>query len=103
MHYEWDRAKNSANDRKHGYSFETGTLVFRDPRCVIYPDRIDEITGEMRWHAIGAARIEPDAAVVLLVVHAYRENKNDEETVRIISVREAGKHELRRYQEQEMD
>jgi len=103
MQYEWDEAKNLANDRKHGYSFQIATLVFRDPRCVIYPDRIDERTGEVRWHAVGAARIEPDAAVVLLVVHAYRENKNDEETIRIISGREAGKHELGRYQKQEMD
>jgi uncharacterized DUF497 family protein len=42
-------------------------LVFEDERCLIGPDCIDE-TGERRWHAIGAARIEPEVAVVLLVV-----------------------------------
>jgi uncharacterized DUF497 family protein len=103
MRYEWDAAKNLRNQQKHGYSFEIGTLVFNDERCVIYSDRIDENTGEARWHAIGGASIEPAAAVVLLVVHVCRENKDDEETIRIISVREADKHDLRRYQEQEMD
>jgi uncharacterized DUF497 family protein len=59
--------------------------------------------GEQRWHAIGAARIEPDAAVVLLVVHVYREETNGKETIRIISARRAEKNDLRRYQEQKME
>ena len=62
-------------------------------------DRIDEDTGEERWHAIGAVSNEPYAAVVLLVVHVYREMKDDQETIRIISAREAGKNDARRYQE----
>ena len=103
MRYEWDAAKSILNRQKHGYSFEMATLVFNDECCVVYPDRIDKNTGEERWHAIGAAQIEPDAAVVLLVVHVYREHNNDEETIRIISAREASNHDLRRDQEQEMD
>ena len=47
--------------------------------------------------------IEPEAATVLLVVHAYRENAYGEEIIRIISARAAEKHEIRRYQEQAMD
>ncbi len=78
------------------------TLVFEDERCLIGPDRIDE-TGERRWHAIGAVRIEREVTVVLLVVHAYREDDHGEEIIRIISARRAEKHELRRYQEQAMD
>jgi uncharacterized DUF497 family protein len=66
------------------------------------PDRIDE-TGEQRWHAVGAARIEPDAAVVLLVVHVYREETNGEEITRVISDRKAEKNDVRRYQEQKME
>jgi len=76
-------------------------LVFDDERCLIGPERIDE-TGERRWHAIGAARIEPEIAVVLMVVHAYREDDYGEEIIRIISARRAEKHEIRRYQEQAM-
>jgi uncharacterized DUF497 family protein len=71
MCYEWDEDKNPLNQRKHGISFEMAALVFEDERCLVRTDRIDEM-GEQRWHAIGAARIEPDAAVVLLVVHVYR-------------------------------
>ena len=102
MRYEWDQAKNRRNQRKHeGISFELAALVFEDERCLIGPERIDE-TGERRWHAIGAARIEPEA-VVLLVVHAYRKDDHGEEIIRIISARRAEKHEIRRYQEQAMD
>ena len=72
-------------------------LVFEDERCLIGLDRIDE-TGEWRWHAIGAARIAREVAIVLLVVHAYREDDHGEEIIRIISARRAEKHEIRRYQ-----
>ena len=40
---------------------------------------------------------------MLLVVHVYREDYRGEEIIRIISARAADKHEIRRYQEQEMD
>jgi hypothetical protein len=102
MQYEWDESKNRLNQRKHGISFEVAALAFEDERCLVRLDRIDE-AGEQRWHAIGAARIEPDAAVVLLVVHVYREETNGEETIRIISARRAEKNDLRRYQEQKME
>jgi len=103
VRYEWDEAKNRQNQRKHGgISFELAALVFEDECCLIGPDRIDE-TGEQRWHAIGEVRIEPEGAAVLLVVHAYREDCYGEQVIRIISARRAEKHEIRRYQEQEMD
>jgi uncharacterized DUF497 family protein len=92
------------NQRKHdGISFEMATLVFEDERCLIYPDRIDSKTREQRWHALGAAQIEPDGPAVLLVVHAYREDYYGEEITRIISARAAEKHEIRRYQEEAME
>ena len=105
MRYEWDKAKNLHNQQKHnGISFELAALVFEDERCIVGPDRIDDETGEQRWHAIGAVRIEPGAAAaVLLVVHAYREDDHGEEIIRIISARAAEKHEIRRYQDQAMD
>ena len=77
-------------------------LVFEDDRCLIGLDRIDE-TGERRWHAIGTARIEPEVAIALLVVHVYREDDHGEEIIRIISARRAENHEIRRYHEQAMD
>ncbi len=103
MRYEWDERKNRRNQRKHeGISFELGALVFEDDRCLIGADRIDK-TGEQRWHALGAVRVEPDIEAVLLVVHAYREDEHGEEIIRIISARRAEGHEIRRYQEQEAD
>jgi uncharacterized DUF497 family protein len=103
VRYEWDEGKNRRNQRKHGgISFELAALVFEDERCFVGPDRIDE-TREQRWHAIGAAHIETETAVVLLVVHAYREDCHGEKIVRIISARRAEKHEIRRYREPAMD
>jgi uncharacterized DUF497 family protein len=78
-------------------------LIFEDEFCLVAPDRIDPKTGEQRWHAIGAAGIEPGAVAVLLVVHVYREEHNGEEVIRIISARAAEKHEIRRYQDQKTD
>jgi uncharacterized DUF497 family protein len=77
-------------------------LVFEDEGRLIELDRVDE-AGEQRWHALGAVSIRPGIAAVLLVVHAYREEINGEETIRIISARRAGKNDVRRYQEQAVD
>jgi uncharacterized protein len=76
--------------------------VFEDAGCLVVPN-INDGTGEQRWHAIGAVRIEPDVAAVLLVVHAYIEDRNGEEIIRIISARRAENREIRRYQEQAME
>ena len=102
MRYEWDEEKSRLNQKKHRISFEMAALAFEDECCLVRPDRVDE-TGEQRWHAIGAARLSPDASVVLFVVHVYREEINGEEITRIISARRANKDDFRRYQEQEMD
>ena len=101
--YEWDERKNRLNQRKHdGIRFELGAQVFDDPDCLIVPDRIDE-AGEQRWHAMGAVLLDPGAALVLIVVHVYRENCDGEESIRILSARRAGKDDVRRYKEQALD
>jgi hypothetical protein len=102
VRYEWEERKNRLNQAKDGISFEMAALVFEDKGCLVRLDRTDE-TGEQRWHAIGAARIEPDAPVVLLVVHVYREESNGEEIIRVISARKAEKNDVRRYQEQTVE
>jgi uncharacterized DUF497 family protein len=103
MRYEWDERKNRENQRKHdGISFELGTLVFDDENYLIRMDRVDE-TGEQRWHAIGSVSPHPGLSTVLLVVHVYRRYGDGEETIRIISARRAGPHDVRRYQEQKVD
>ena len=63
--FEWDEAKNRANQAKHGVSFERARLAFADPRRVIRPDlshsaleqrffRLGLVDGRSRsanWHA----------------------------------------------------
>jgi uncharacterized DUF497 family protein len=96
MRFEWDSKKNRINQLNHGgIAFESAALVFDDPHVIFRKDRI--VSGEQRGHAIGAAE-----GAVLVVVHVYRmENGNgDEETIRIISAREANKREHRIYIQQ---
>jgi len=71
--------------------------------CLVLPDRADDETSELRWHAIGKAQIEAGFEVLLLVSYVDREDDNGEQIIRIISARAAEKHEIRRYQEQEME
>lgn len=96
MRFEWDSKKNRINQLNHGgIAFESAALIFDDPHVIFHKDRI--VSGEQPWHAIGDAE-----GAVLLVVHVYRmENGNgDEETIRIISARQANKREPRIYLQQ---
>ena len=103
MRYEWDERKNRQNQRKHGgISFQLAALAFEDEDRLVGLDRVDE-GGEQRWHLLGNAILGPGFSAVLLVVHAYREDRNGQEIIRIISARRADKHELRRYQAQTLD
>ena len=40
MAFEWDAAKNQANIRKHGVSFETAQRIFEGPILTWFDDRI---------------------------------------------------------------
>jgi uncharacterized protein len=91
--FEWDEQKNESNLRKHGVLFEDAVLAFDDPRCLIYPERVE--AGETRWHAIGAVE---GSYLFLTVVHTYRE-EGVEQIVRVISARRATTRERERYAE----
>jgi hypothetical protein len=52
MRVEWDQAKNQINQTKHDVDFETAQLVFDDPCCVTFVERVTD--GEERWQAIGS-------------------------------------------------
>jgi len=95
MRFEWDSRKDRINQTKHsGLDFETAARVFDDPNVVLLHDRV--IDGEQRWFAIGAV-----SSALLLVVHVYSEDDiNGEETIRIISAREANQRERRTYIQQ---
>ncbi|MEP7364255.1 MAG: BrnT family toxin [Acidobacteriota bacterium] len=92
MRVEWDQKKNVSNQIKHGIDFETAKLVFDDPYCVNFVERVTD--GEERWHAIGLI----EDVIVVVVVHTYEE-KNSEEVIRIISARSATRRERNLYAE----
>lgn len=88
MRVAWDEAKNVANQRKHGVSFEEAKELFvsRIDYLEIFDDAHSDI--EDRFIAIG-----PISRGLVLVVWTER----DEDTIRIISARCATKHEKHLY------
>ncbi|WP_462121026.1 BrnT family toxin [Methylorubrum thiocyanatum] len=97
IRFEWDPAKAASDLRKHGVSFETAELVFRDPFALTFLDRIER--GELRWLTIGMV----GSTKIISVAHADREedeNGNTTEIIRIISARKAVPAEKRRYEDE---
>jgi hypothetical protein len=89
VRFEWDDEKNEINIRKHGIPFTTAVLIFEDPNCLTFPERIE--AGETRWHAVGAVQGS-------LVVHTCGE-QGAEQIVRIVSARRTASHERKPYAE----
>ena len=87
--FEWDRAKDASNQRKHGVGFAEANTVFDDPLAITIPDP-DSGVDEERFIIIGMSR----SRSLLIVVHTSRE-----ERIRLISARSATKHERRDYEE----
>ncbi len=54
MDFEWDRAKEQANRKKHGVDFRTAANVFMDPYVIEFDDH--DASGELRFNAIGPGR-----------------------------------------------
>jgi uncharacterized protein len=87
----WDEAKSRSNQRKHGISFDTASLVFLDPLHLSRQDRIVE--AEERWQTIGMVN------GVLLVLVAYTVVDEKQEVIRIISARRVTRQERMEYEE----
>ena len=84
VRFEWDEAKNVANQQKHGVSFEEASKVFADDvdRLELFDE--DHSNLEERFISIG-----PVHRGLVLVVWTER----DEDLVRVISARWATKAE----------
>lgn len=89
LHFEWDRRKASANEKKHGVSFEEAKSVFSDERAKLIDDP-DHSEDEARFILLGLS----SALRVLVVCHCYRGEGN---VVRIISARKATAKESKFY------
>jgi uncharacterized protein len=94
MRFEWDEAKNLANQRKHGVSFEEAGQVFLDPFYVSLKERVED--GEQRWQTFGVIH----GVLLLMVAHTVREMQGEEtvDVIRIITARRANSVERRRYE-----
>jgi uncharacterized protein len=90
IRFEWHEAKNRNNEKKHGIDFQTAQLVFEDPYCITFIERISD--NEQRWHAIGSI----EEIIIIVVVHTHRVEGADE-IIRIISARRATTHERNLY------
>jgi len=95
IRFEWDEAKNLANQRKHGVSFEDASEIFRDPLFVSLKDWIED--GEQRWQTFGKV----GNRLLMMVAHTVREGDPHDaiiEVIRIISARYASRKEQRLYE-----
>jgi len=87
--FTWDRRKNSANQRKHGVSFQEAQSVFYDEQALLIADPLHS-EDEDRFILLGLSSV----LRLLVVCHCYRE---DDEFIRIISARKATRNEARQY------
>jgi uncharacterized protein len=86
--FEWDRRKASANERKHGVSFDEAMSVFNDPLARIFDDE-DHSTREAREIIIGTS-----ARQRLLVISFVARR----EIVRLINARKGTRREREDYE-----
>lgn len=87
--FEWDENKNQTNQKKHGISFEEAKEVFFDDDAILFDDP-EHSKGEERFLIIGLIQKEK----ICIVSHCYRDKEN---TIRIISARNATKNEKKIY------
>jgi hypothetical protein len=88
--FEWNPGKASANMKKHGISFEEAKSVFYDDLAIQFFDD-DSSESEERFILLGVS----NESNVLIVCHCERQ---DGEIIRIISARQATKHERKFYE-----
>ncbi|WP_252178709.1 BrnT family toxin [Endozoicomonas sp. 4G] len=88
--FEWDQVKSRSNQRKHGVSFEEAKSVFYDEYAVQFYDE-ENSEAEDRFLMVGLSQ----ESRVLLVCHCERD---DGQSIRIISARKATHNERRYYE-----
>ena len=88
--FEWDKAKDLSNLRKHGISFEEAKSVFYDEYAIQYYDE-ENSDFEDRFLMVGLSH----ESRVLLVCHCERDSG---QSIRIISARKATNNERKYYE-----
>ena len=85
MKFEWDEAKRKSNIKKHGFDFVDAEKVFDGATFTINDDRFDY--GKNRYITLGMLE-----GVVVVITHL-----EEDELIRIISMRKATKNEQKIY------
>lgn len=86
--FEWDEAKAASNAAKHGVSFEEAALAMRDPFSQDFDDGLQPAN-------LVTLAASPSGRILYIV-----SNESDYR-IRIISARDATRHERRLYEEAE--
>jgi uncharacterized DUF497 family protein len=77
--FEWDPKKAQDNRNKHGITFDEAATVFRDSRALSIFDPNHSET-EDRWVTMGIS----EKGRLVIVIHTFREESEDDVTIRII-------------------
>ncbi len=85
MRFDWDEAKRQSNLQKHGFDFADAAIVFASDVVTVVDDRFEY--GEQRFATLGVLR-----GRVVLIIHT-----EDEDLIRIISMRKATTYEEHSY------
>ena len=91
--FEWDPKKARQNLQKHKISFERAAEIFLDPIAISIYDE-DHSLDEDRWITMGKDR----AGILLVVIHTFHEQNNNQCIIRMISARRATKNEIKQYE-----
>ena len=89
MRFEWDEQKNLLNIRKHGVDFQDAVEIFEHPMLEWEQDDAQAEHGETRINAIGLMQG--------FEVFAVYTERDDGQTIRLISVRQANQYERQEY------
>jgi uncharacterized DUF497 family protein len=88
----WDDRKATRNSAKHGVTFAEAATVFADADALDWEDSEHSLM-EQRSKRLGRSIRNR----ILLVVYTLRRRKNEKETIRIISARQASRRERKAY------
>ena len=91
IEFIWDKNKANSNLKKHGVSFSEAKSVFYDEFAIQFFDDENSSSSEDRFLMLGMS----NESRVLLVCHC---EKDDGETIRIISARKAINKERKFYE-----
>ncbi len=93
--FNWDPKKAITNFEKHGVSFEEAATIFFDSNA-FETDDLKHSDLEERFKRLGTSISKR----ILLVIYTIRRLKDEKETIRIISARQASSEEREIYARQ---